>query len=340
MGEDNTGNTPENIIQADFTLTFQFPKISFLFAENEKFCGKWEVMPIGLHPDGITNVSSEFHFIEQEDILKLLPVRNKFGHKGIYGHAFLIAGSYGKMGVVILASKACLRAGIGLLTVHVPGMGVQIIQTAVPEAMADIDSNELMISDLPESSFFSAIGIGPGIGSENLTELALLKLLEKSKNPLVLDADALNILANNQEWLFKLPENSILTPHPGEFKRLVGETDNSYERMSKQIEFAKRYKVNIVLKGAYTCIVSPNGKIFFNSTGNPGMGTAGSGDVLTGIILGFLAQGLKPLESAIAGVFLHGFAGDLAAKIKSENALIAEDIIDNLGYAFLNLKNY
>lgn len=339
MGEDNSENNPENVIRAEYTLTFQFPKISFLFPENEKYVGKWEMLPIGLHPDGIEKLFSLWFFLEKEDIQKLIPHRSKFAHKGIYGHALLIAGSFGKMGAAILASKACLRSGVGLLTSHVPQVGYSIIQTAVPEAMVSVDQHDSMFTEFPDLSPFSAIGVGPGIDQKQNTSRALCSLLENAKVPLVLDADALNILSSNPECLVRLPENSILTPHPGEFKRLVGDTKNSFEQIQKQILFSKKHKVVLVLKGAHTTISLPNGELHFNSTGNPGMATAGSGDVLTGIILALLAQGLSAENAAIAGVFLHGLAGDIAAIEKTEYSLISGDIIDYLGSAFLQLNS-
>ncbi|KAF0237845.1 MAG: hypothetical protein FD181_1525 [Prolixibacteraceae bacterium] len=338
MGEDNTGNIPENIIQADFTLTFQFPKISFFFAENEKFIGNWQALPIRLHPDGIAQTSTDFYLIEKENVQQIIQKRSRFGHKGTYGHALLIAGSYGKMGAAVLASKACLRSGAGLLTTHVPHLGYSIIQTAVPEAMASVDQHEYMFTEFPDLSQFSAIGAGPGIGLKSNTKKALSGLLGKSDVPLVIDADALNILAENKNWLEKLPENSILTPHPGEFKRLAGDTENSWLRIQQQIEFSKRYKVIVVLKGAFSTVSMPGGRVFFNSAGNPGMATAGSGDVLTGIILGLLAQGISPENAALTGVYIHGLAGDLAVRQLSEYSLVAGDIVKFLGKAFMHLK--
>jgi NAD(P)H-hydrate epimerase len=338
MGEDNTFNNPENIICADFTLTFEFPKISFFFAENEKFVGNWEVLSIRLHPEGIAQTSTDFFLVEKDEIQQIIQKRSRFGHKGTYGHALLIAGSYGKMGAAVLASKACLRSGAGLLTTHVPHLGYSIIQTAVPEAMASIDQHDSFFTEFPGLEQFSAIGVGPGINQKTNTKRALCELLEKSQLPLVIDADALNILAENKNWIEKLPENSILTPHPGEFKRLAGDVENSYLRIQNQIEFSKKYKVIVVLKGAFTSVSTPGGKLFFNSTGNPGMATAGSGDVLTGIILGLLAQGISPENAALAGVFLHGWAGDLATTVKSEFALVATDIIEFLSEAFIALN--
>ena len=339
MGEDNSSNIPHNIVNADFTLTFQFPKISFLLAGNEKYTGKWEVLSIGLHPEGIKKTPSETFFLQKEDIREIIAPRKKFAHKGNFGHALLIAGSFGKMGAAVLSSKGCLRAGVGLLTTHIPRLGYTIIQTAVPEAMTSIDQHDSIFTEFPHLSQFSAVGVGPGIGKKHNSCKALAALIQSSEVPLVIDADGLNILSENKEWLNALPENSILTPHPGEFKRLVGEFSDSYESICQQIEFARKYKVILILKGAYTTIATPDGKLYFNSTGNPGMATAGSGDVLTGILLGLLAQGLSSENAALAGVFLHGLAGDMAALEKSEPALIAGDITDYLSKAFFGLNN-
>jgi len=337
MGEDNTGNDMDYIIRADHTLTFQFPKISFFFAENEQFVGEWEVLPIGLHPDAIENQKSDYSLLERTNVGKIVPLHSKFEHKGTLGHALLISGSFGKMGAAVLASRSCLRSGVGLLTTHVPRMGYSILQTAVPEAMASVDQHDSVFTEFPDLDVYSAIGIGPGIDQKQNTRKALCELLENAKIPMVIDADALNILSAQIEWLEKLPEGCVLTPHPGEFRRLAGETENSYQRIQKQKAFSKKYNCVVVLKGAFTTVATPNGHVYFNSTGNPGMATGGSGDVLTGIILGLLAQGMSSEEAAILGVFVHGLAGDIAAKEKSEFSMIAGDIITALGKAFKKL---
>ncbi len=334
MGEDNSANIPENIIKAGWTLTFQFPKLSFLFPENEKYLGRWEVLPIGLHPEGIAQIPSEYFYLEKETIKGFIPKRSRFEHKGTAGHALLIAGGYGKMGAAVLSSKACLRAGVGLLTTHIPRLGYGIIQTAVSEAMASIDQSDLMFTESPGLGSYTAVGIGPGIGTKLNTHRALHKLIKKPGKPLVIDADALNIISGHKEWLKELPPHTILTPHPGEFKRLTKETSDSFERLMVLQGFAKEYQVIAVLKGAFTAIALPDGRIYFNPTGNPGMATAGSGDVLTGIILGLVAQGIPPEQAALAGVYLHGLAGDIAAARKSEYSMIAGDITEALGLAF------
>ncbi len=338
FGEDNSTNDLTSVIRADYTLTFQFPKLSFFFPEHNELLGKWEVLPIGLHPDVVAQTETTFHFLKEEEISKKIPLRKKFSHKGTYGHALLIAGSYGKIGAALLASKACLRSGVGLLTAHIPHSAYQIIQTALPEAMCSIDASDLMFTEFPDLKQFSVVGAGPGLGVKPNSQRALLRLLEASPSKLVLDADALNILSMHPEWLELLPEDSILTPHPKEFERLAGPTGDSYTGLQTQLAFSKKYKVIVVLKGAHTRITSPNGNVFFNTTGNPGMATAGSGDVLTGITLGLLAQDFNPLDAALTAVFVHGRAGDHAAEQCDELSLIASDLVENLGKAFLQVR--
>ncbi|MDR0969326.1 MAG: NAD(P)H-hydrate dehydratase [Lentimicrobiaceae bacterium] len=328
------------VVKADYTLTFQFPKLAFLFPENDSFVGRWEVLSIGLHPQYIYEVRTPYNYTTSSIIKKRVKNRSKFSHKGNYGHALLIAGSEGKFGAAILAAQACLRSGVGLLSVHVSRRAETILQTVVPEAMLSFDCSESYFSSLPKLDAYNAIGVGPGLGTQKETEQALKLLIQETKTPLVLDADALNILSENKTWLAFLPSETILTPHLKEFERLFGKTANSFERLEKQREMSQRYNIIIVLKGAYTCISFPNGQCLFNSTGNPGMATGGSGDVLTGIILGLLAQHYTPKEAATLGVYLHGLAGDLYAESESMESLIASDIISNLGKVFQRIRNY
>lgn len=332
----NTG-LKGSIVKANYTLSFQFPKLSFLFAENEKYVGKWYILPIGLHKEYIDKVEVKDYLVEKEDFKDQLKLRNKFDHKGHFGHALLISGSYGKMGAAVLASKACLRTGAGLVTVHVPKTGYQIIQTAVPEAMNSIDPSDNVFSDFIDTSNYNAIGIGPGIGMDKATQGALKLLIQNVSTPMVFDADAINILAENKTWIPFIPELSIFTPHPKEFERLTSKAANNFEQHKIQREFSIKYKAYVVLKGAHTVISCPDGSCYFNTTGNPGMATAGSGDVLTGIILGLLAQNYHPKISAIFGVYLHGLAGDIAEKKIGQEAMIAGDIVDKLGKAYRKL---
>ncbi len=325
------------IFRADYTLTFQFPKLSFLLPENDAFVGSWHVLDIGLHPQFIREVTVHNFYVLRQDAALILKPRRRFSHKGTFGHALLIAGSYGKMGAAVLAARAALRSGVGLLHVHIPQAGYAIMQTALPEAMLSIDRYENYFSDIPELAPFQAVGIGPGLGTMQQSQMALKLLLQQFKLPMVFDADALNILAENKTWLAFLPHYSILTPHPKEFERLAGKWANDFERLEKQREFAIKYQVVVVLKGAFTSICTPRGDCYFNSTGNPGMATAGSGDVLTGILTALLAQGYASVEAAILGVYLHGLAGDVAARKRGAEAMISGDIAENLGKAFQKL---
>jgi len=281
-----------------------------------------------------------FFSVEPADVASLVPVRDPFAHKGDFGHALLIAGSRGKTGAAVLAAKACLRSGSGLLTVHVPACGEIVLQTAIPEAMVEADEDWDRITGLGLITKYNAIGIGPGIGCNEKTAEVLFRLFENARPPMVLDADAINILAQNERLQQMIPAGSILTPHPGEFDRLAGSSRNAYERLQKACRLAVSLQSYIVLKGANTAICTPDKKCYFNPTGNPGMATAGSGDVLTGIILGLLAQSYSPLNASLAGVFLHGLAGDIAAEEKSKESLIASDIIENLGLAFKKINYF
>ncbi len=338
FGEDNSGNDPDAIIKADFTLTFQFPFLSFFFAENGKYTGQWEVLNIGLHPEIIQNTGTTYKMSDRKLVARILPVRDKFAHKGTFGHALIIAGSSGMMGTALLAGGSALRSGAGLVTLHIPETGFRIIQTALPEAIVSLDSQKDFFSIPPDTMKYSAVAAGPGLGMEECSVRGLRKLLEQVKIPVVIDADALNMIAANPDLIHIIPEKSILTPHPLEFERIAGESPDSWSRHLKQIEFSVRNKVVIILKGGYTGISFPDGTYIFNSTGNPGMATGGSGDVLTGIIVSLLAQGLSPEDSAIAGVYLHGLAGDLAAGKFSQESMIAGDITNCLGDAFKKVK--
>ncbi len=340
FGEDNENNNKQYIIQADLTLTFEFPKLSFLFPENDAFVGEWKIIPINLHPEALQKTKTSYGFITDEDIASLIRFRKRFSHKKDYGHALLLAGGAGKMGAAVLSAKSCLRSGAGLLTVHLPKRGESIMQTSLPEAMVDLDSDSNCITELPVLSEYEAVGIGPGIGSKEKTKAVLEKLLDTIDGKhLVVDADALNIIAGSSDLFYRLPEGTIITPHPKEFDRLSGTSENAYERMQKARAMAVEQKICIVLKGAYTAVCTRTGEVFFNTSGNPGMATAGSGDVLTGIILGLTAQGYTPEEASVAGVYIHGLAGDLAATAFSEESMIAGDIISMLGKAFKQMQN-
>ncbi len=339
FGEDNSSNNLNGIIKADYTVSFQFPKLAFLLPENEVYVGQWEVVDIGLHPDKIEGTTTDWDYQQANDFKDILKGRHSFAHKGQFGHALLISGSYGKMGASVLASKGCLNSGVGLLTTHVPHVGYVILQTAVPEAMVSVDRSDYLISEFPDLNTFTAIGVGPGIGQKPNTQKALENLLQSIKGQsLVLDADALNILSEHKDLFNVLPANAILTPHPGEFDRLTGSSNDGYHRLQKAIALAQQYKIVVVLKGAHTTIVTPEGQCYFNSTGNPGMATAGSGDVLTGIILSLLAQGYEAPEAARLGVYVHGLAGDLVLTQMAYEGVTAGGIVEALGSAFKQLR--
>ena len=318
------------IFKADYTLSFQFPKLAFMFPENDVYVGRWEVIDIGLHKDFIDNVETLNFYTTEDMAMPILRKRTKFSHKGTYGHALLVAGSSGKTGAALLSAEACLRTGVGLLTAHLPKDALLPMQIYLPEAMTSIDKSETHCTEITDILPYTAIGVGPGLGKDPETAILLKKIIQEATQPLVLDADALNIIADNPTWISFLPNNTILTPHPKEFERLFGKTNNSYERLELQRNMSVTHNIIIVLKGAHTAITFPNGTCFFNSTGNPGMATAGSGDVLTGMILSLLAQRYSPEESALLGVYLHGKAGDKAAKEIGENAMIARDIIGEI----------
>ncbi len=321
------GNT---LIRANYTLTFQSLKLCFIVAENAPFFGEVYVLEIGLHPGFLQTITNVFQLVTKEQAGGFLNPRKPFSHKGTYGHSLLIAGNKGKMGAAVLAARACLRSGTGLLTVNVPENELNILQASVPEAMCAIRNQEI------DYSKFSAVGIGPGLGTAEDSQELLKKILSNYHKPMVLDADALNILASNKEMLAQVPAGSVLTPHPKEFERLFGPAQNDFERIELAIKLSIEHPFVVVLKGRYT-LTAFNGRGYFNTTGNPGMAKGGSGDALTGILTAMLAQGYNPLQATILGVYLHGLAADHALLNQSQETMIASDIIENLNAAFYSL---
>jgi ADP-dependent NAD(P)H-hydrate dehydratase / NAD(P)H-hydrate epimerase len=317
------------IIAADYTLTFEVPKLSFLLPDTGKYCGKVEIIPIGLSAGYLDSINSSYTYINDVHVKS----RPKFAHKGTFGHALVIGGSWGKMGAVVLMSRAALRSGCGLVTAYVPKVGYTIIQSAIPECMVSTDDELYELRKFPlDIDSYNAIGVGPGMGTHELTKKAFLYWLTLVEKPLVIDADGINIIADSLAEFrnnFKFPAHCVITPHPKEFDRLAGFSRTSYERLQKQIRFAQEYQVVVVLKGMHTSIATPDGKVYFNSTGNAAMATAGSGDVLTGVIASLLAQGYSETEAAILGVYMHGKAGDQASADRS--SIIAGDIVEQLG---------
>ncbi|MFO7862933.1 MAG: NAD(P)H-hydrate dehydratase [Salinivirgaceae bacterium] len=332
FSEDNTENNGA-IIKAAYTVSFEFPKLAFLLPENEPYVGEWEVRSINLLPQAIDKQTTS-NYCTTIDRLPELQKRSKFAHKGHFGHALLIAGSYGKTGAALLAAKACLRSGVGLLTVHVPQSAYEILQSTVPEAMALIDETEQIYCSAGNIEKFDFVGAGPGIGQKKSMVDALRTTLSHAKKSMVLDADALNIIAAHQELFKLIPENSILTPHPKEFDRLTHTHTSQLQRIESAKKLAKQHNIIIILKGAHTAIINSNGQAFFNTTGSPAMAKGGSGDVLTGMVLGILSSGYRPINAAILATFLHGKAAELALANESVESVIATDIIEQIGAAF------
>ncbi len=326
--EDNSDNPLNYVVKADCTLTFERPKLAMLFDANHSFVGDFYVLPIGLHPDFLGSVDSPFHVLTARKVKSLLRKRSKVSHKGTHGHALIVAGSYGKMGAAVLATKACLRSGVGLTTALIPEVGYAIMQISVPEAMVD--------TKFPDDfSDYKAIGVGCGLGQDDSAKEVLLHLLQHTTQPLVLDADALNLLAQNPDWWQYIPKNSILTPHPREFERLVGGADSAYQAMEMQRKLAQKHSVYVLFKGAYSRVAFPDGTVWFNhEVGNAGMSTGGTGDVLAGLLTGLLAQGYTAAESVLLGTYLHGMAGDFTAERYGQEAMLASDMINHLGAVF------
>ncbi|SDY42320.1 NAD(P)H-hydrate dehydratase [Hymenobacter psychrophilus] len=327
------------VVRADFTLSFELPKLAFLLPQNAGFVGDWRLLPIGLDQEVIHNTAVDRFFVTADELRGQLPKRPKFSHKGTFGHALLLAGSKGKMGAAVLATQACLCGGAGLVTTRVPAAGYDILQISAPEAMCLTDPDTDCITELPDLAPYDAVGIGPGLGQHDDTRMVLRQLLETAQVPLVLDADALNLLGAYPDLQNLLPPNSLLTPHPKEFERLVGEpARDDYHRLDQLRDFAGRTRCYCVLKGAYTALAAPDGTLYFNSTGNPGMATGGSGDVLTGLLLALRAhRHLSPLTAALLGLHAHGRAGDLALPHTGHAGLLASDIVRFIGPALEEL---
>ncbi len=334
---DKGPDDPKAVIYANTTLTFQLPKLVFFLPETGIYTQDLEVLNIGLDADFIRNEKEEATLISKNEVLPLYRPREKYAHKGTFGHVFMIGGSYGKIGSVILATKAALRIGSGLATSFIPSCGYTSLQTAVPEAMVLTDVGEKCITKIDfDSSIPTVVGIGPGLGAAKQTIKAFEEFLKEYKGSLVVDADGLNILAENVEMFKLLPEKTVLTPHNKELERLLSGWKDDFEKLSKAKEFSKQYDCIIVIKGANTITVAAN-ELFINTSGNPGMATAGSGDVLTGVISGLIAQGYESLQAAVFGVYLHGSAADIAIQQTSYQGLLAGDILAHLGKSYLEL---
>lgn len=340
MSEDNTYNVRANIIHAYLTLTLHERKLSFLFGDAQQFIGKLKVLDIRLSPEYIQKTEAQYHVLEENDIRSRLLHRDDFAHKGNMGNALIVAGSYGMAGAAVLATRACLRSGVGKVTAITPKKNYDIMQIAVPEAVLQMDHEETAFTEAVDTDGFDALGIGPGLGRQETTAIAMIAQIRRAQCPIVADADALNILASHRAWMQQLPKGIIMTPHPKELDRLTGSPANAdYERLHRTCELAKSLQAYIILKGHNSALCLPNGNVFFNPTGNSGMATAGSGDVLTGIITALLARGYHQQNACMVGMYLHGLAGDLAAKELGKESLVASDIIDHLPQAFQYLED-
>jgi hydroxyethylthiazole kinase-like uncharacterized protein yjeF len=327
-------NENSTIVKANYTVSFQIPKLAFMLPQHQDYVGDWYSLSIGLSREFIEKAPTTNFYTDESFVKSIVHKRMKFSHKGTYGKALLITGRYGMLGASVLASKACLRSGTGLVKVYVPESGFFVLQNDLPEVIVLTDPHPEIITEIPELAEYTAIGVGPGLGENPETAVAFEKLLSSAKLPLVIDASALNILGANKILMNKIPANSILTPHVKEFERLAGKVTDDYDRLEKAKALCKQYKIFLVLKGAHSAVVNPEGIIHFNSTGNPGMATAGAGDVLTGILTGLLAQGYNSQEACILGVFMHGYAGDAAARKLSQQSMLASDIVEGITYFF------
>jgi ADP-dependent NAD(P)H-hydrate dehydratase / NAD(P)H-hydrate epimerase len=325
-------------IHSDVVLTFQFPKMAFYLPDNESFINEIVLLPIDLDVKSIELIHSNYYYTDLNKIKKRYKPISKFSHKGTQGHVLLIGGCYGKIGAMVLASQAALRSGCGLATVFIPKCGYEILQTATPEVMVMTDENYHKITNIEFDLQPKAIGIGMGIGQEEETTAALYHFLKENKIPLVIDADALNILSENSEWMNLLPKNSILTPHPKELERLIGTWEDDFDKIEKVKSFAKMYHLVVLIKGAYTLIIDDK-NVYVNSSGNQALATGGSGDVLSGMITSFRAQGYSAVDASLLGVYFHGRTADIAMNDMGYEGFIASDIIKYLGKVFLELKN-
>jgi len=335
---DKSSKDNTHIVRSQLTLSFQAPKLAFMMAENAVYVPAFEVLDIGLHSDFVADHESKYTFVQKLHIQYLWEPRTKFAHKGTYGHALLIGGSKGKSGAIILAAKACLNSGAGLLTVHSCAPTLQALLTQLPEAMSSFDSAD-HISELPKDVRYTVAAIGPGLGTEKDTQRLLKLLIQNSAQPIVFDADAINILSENKTWLPFINAGCVFTPHVKEFDRLTHAHGSDFDRLETAIAFCRKHKQVMVLKGAYTAVISTSGQVYFNSTGNPALAKGGSGDVLTGIITGLIARGYSTERAAVIGVYMHGLAADLCIKKSSMESVLASDVIGKLGKAMLKFES-
>ncbi|HEY5686841.1 MAG TPA: NAD(P)H-hydrate dehydratase [Yeosuana sp.] len=326
----------DNVVMASYTLSFASPKLVFFLPNTAKYTINWEVLDIGLDSEFLSSTNTTYNLIGKYEAIPIYIPRDKYSHKGQFGHSLIIGGSYGKIGAVTLASRGALSAGAGLVTAFIPRCGYQVLQSSFPEAMVISDANDDYITNIEFDFNPSVIAFGIGVGGNIKTIEAFEVLLKTYKGPMVVDADGLNILSNHPHFLELLPEETVLTPHPKELERLIGTWTHDFEKLEKAKEFSNKHKVILVIKGANTITLFEN-KFYINATGNPGLSTAGSGDVLTGIITGLISQGYNPLSAAVFGVYLHGKSADIAVEDYGYQSLIASHVIEYLGAAYMDL---
>lgn len=324
-------------VQASETVTLEIPKLALFLPENHQFAGNVSLVPIGLNKKAISETGTNQFYIEKEDIKKIIKPLSKFAHKGTFGHALIIGGSLGKSGSVCLASKAALKSGCGLVTAYIPQCGKQVIESNLPEAMFIVDNSENHISNITFELKPDAIGVGVGLGKHPETKETFYHFLQKNTFPLVVDADGINLLSENKDWLKLLPPQTILTPHPKELSRLIGDWNDDFEKIEKTKTLSAKYRLIVVIKGAYTMTVSGE-QLYLNSSGTPALATAGSGDVLTGMITSLLAQGYLPIEAVRAAIYLHGSTADITRQKIHPRSFIASDIIENIGNAYFEME--
>ena len=334
MSEDNAQNIPSNIIQAHLTLTFQHLKPAMLIAENNIYCGRIKVLDIGLSAQKAAALDTPYFFTEAADVRQMLQERPAFGHKGTFGHALLVCGRYGMAGAAILSAKACLKSGVGKVTIHTPKRNNDLLQISVPEALLSHDADDAIFTTPNLSDAFSAIALGPAIGTDKRTALAFIQQTGHAAVPLVIDADGINILADHRSWIRQIPKGTVFTPHLGEMSRLGLHSTDHFAALEEAKEMAVTHGFFIILKNRYTAVCTPQGKVYFNPTGNNALATAGSGDVLTGMLAALLAEGYETAAACRLAVFLHGLAGDLAATDLGQESVTASDLIDYLPKAF------
>lgn len=324
------------ILKADYTLTLQCWKRTFLHPETGKYTGKVEVLDIDLSQIYADTTDSQYSVIDDQQVGSIFIPRQEFSHKGSYGKAVIIGGSYGKIGAAMLATQSALRTGAGLTFTLAPECGYEILQISCPEAMF-IKGGEKVMTNFEFDKDFTC-GIGPGLGTHPDTEKSFLNFLKNYSQPLILDADALNILSKDPKYLELIPKKSIITPHPKEFERLFGSTDHSFKRLELAREKAEELDIYIVLKDHHTQVITPERNVFYNITGNAGLAKGGSGDILTGILTSLLAQRYSPEQACILGVWLHGRAADIASEKHSKESMLPTDVIDELGTVFEELN--